>query len=588
MTDTWGRPAGPSSSTDYPPPRNRSGGDWWSRRPRRSRSDSKIAGVAGGLGRYLGVDPILFRVGFVALAILGGAGVLAYCLLWLLLPADGDDVSAGESLIGRGRSSVSPILAVGLALLILISISSSIQWGLPFWPVAIVAFIALHAARKQRRGPFRPGSDWQQRMHYTEEALRTNQWPAAGAQDPWQHGTQGTPGAQYEGRHGWQSQQQDWRQGKGWSGHRGGRGWGWGCNSTRSQDWSGEQSFGAMPTGGIPGPWPAGTKAPEAPEAPGATRSPFDTPAFWDQPGTGSSAMRTPGHPTTGSSSSTSSGTATGTSTAFTATPPSDAPSSDQAGSGAGANMLADPFGDPASQPRTPPAWDPLGAAPFAWDLPEIEVRQPGQVAVKKRTASPVLGRATMGLAFLTIGVQAVGIMAGWWTLGWGFIAATGLAIVGLGLLVQALSGRRLTLIGSGVLLSVLTVGLTLTGLTGTATIGTPSWAPTTQAAVQSEYHVSTGEAFLDLSGLQLTEGQSVTTSVDVDAGQARVLLPAGTNVKVDCVGNAGRVDCMGNVDEGFRNGRSFIENNPGYVGTVNLTVRVGVGNVEVSRAVAR
>jgi hypothetical protein len=58
--------------------------------------------------------------------------------------------------------------------------------------------------------------------------------------------------------------------------------------------------------------------------------------------------------------------------------------------------------------------------------------------------------------------------------------------------------------------------------------------------------------------------------------------------VKVDCVGNAGRVDCMGNVDEGFRNGRSFIENNPGYVGTVNLTVRVGVGNVEVSRAVAR
>ena len=100
------------------PPLHPSTRDWWSRRPRRSRSDSKVAGVAGGLGHYLGVDPILFRVGFVALTILGGAGILAYALLWLLLPAEGDEVSAGESLIGRGRSSVSPWLAAVLAVVI--------------------------------------------------------------------------------------------------------------------------------------------------------------------------------------------------------------------------------------------------------------------------------------------------------------------------------------------------------------------------------------------------------------------------------------------------------------------------------------
>ena len=169
-------------------------GDRWSRRPRRSRADSKVAGVAGGLGRYLGVDPILFRVGFVALTILGGAGVLAYCVLWLLLPADGDDVSAGESLIGRGRSSMSPALAVGLAIAIVISVTSSFSWGLPFWPALVVAVIAFHIARRQRRGPFRPGSDWEQRWG-SQHGFNRAHW--SGGQ-PWygQDQSAGEPGRQ--------------------------------------------------------------------------------------------------------------------------------------------------------------------------------------------------------------------------------------------------------------------------------------------------------------------------------------------------------------------------------------------------------
>ena len=62
------------------------GGDRWSRRPRRSTTDRKIAGVAGGLGRAIGVDPVLVRVGFVILTIFGGFGALLYVLGWLLLP----------------------------------------------------------------------------------------------------------------------------------------------------------------------------------------------------------------------------------------------------------------------------------------------------------------------------------------------------------------------------------------------------------------------------------------------------------------------------------------------------------------------
>jgi len=47
-------------------------------RPRltRSTSDSVIAGVAGGLGRHLGVDPLAIRIAFVILAFAGGLGIL--------------------------------------------------------------------------------------------------------------------------------------------------------------------------------------------------------------------------------------------------------------------------------------------------------------------------------------------------------------------------------------------------------------------------------------------------------------------------------------------------------------------------------
>jgi phage shock protein PspC (stress-responsive transcriptional regulator) len=43
-------------------------------------------GVCGGLAEYSGIDALLWRVGFVALTVLGGSGVLIYLLLWVLMP----------------------------------------------------------------------------------------------------------------------------------------------------------------------------------------------------------------------------------------------------------------------------------------------------------------------------------------------------------------------------------------------------------------------------------------------------------------------------------------------------------------------
>lgn len=50
-----------------------------------------IAGVCGGLGRYLGVDPVVIRIAAIALVFAGGAGLLLYLIGWVVMPLDEED-----------------------------------------------------------------------------------------------------------------------------------------------------------------------------------------------------------------------------------------------------------------------------------------------------------------------------------------------------------------------------------------------------------------------------------------------------------------------------------------------------------------
>jgi phage shock protein PspC (stress-responsive transcriptional regulator) len=56
------------------------------RRLHLSNSDRKIGGVCGGLGERLEIDPVLFRVAFILLALACGLGILLYIVLWILIP----------------------------------------------------------------------------------------------------------------------------------------------------------------------------------------------------------------------------------------------------------------------------------------------------------------------------------------------------------------------------------------------------------------------------------------------------------------------------------------------------------------------
>lgn len=56
------------------------------RRLYRSETDRMLAGVCGGLGEFFGVDPTLIRIGFIVLALAGGAGLPIYLAMWVVVP----------------------------------------------------------------------------------------------------------------------------------------------------------------------------------------------------------------------------------------------------------------------------------------------------------------------------------------------------------------------------------------------------------------------------------------------------------------------------------------------------------------------
>jgi phage shock protein PspC (stress-responsive transcriptional regulator) len=60
-----------------------------------------LAGVAGGLADYLDVDPTLVRIGFVALAFMGGLAVPLYLAGWLCIPDEDEGRSVAEDLLHR-------------------------------------------------------------------------------------------------------------------------------------------------------------------------------------------------------------------------------------------------------------------------------------------------------------------------------------------------------------------------------------------------------------------------------------------------------------------------------------------------------
>jgi len=129
-------PADQTPKGDAPPPPGDSPPGV--RRLTRSSSDKLVGGVAGGLGRYFGVDPILFRIAFVVLTFAGGVGALAYIGLLAFVPADDN-----SRIFGSGRTG-NVIGAVLLGILVLVLLGGPAFFlGPVLLPVALLVGIGI-------------------------------------------------------------------------------------------------------------------------------------------------------------------------------------------------------------------------------------------------------------------------------------------------------------------------------------------------------------------------------------------------------------------------------------------------------------
>ena len=73
---------------------------------RRSHAGALIGGVCAGIGRHTGIDPALVRLGWVIIALLGGAGLALYLAAWTIIPDE------------DGQHTIAPLLVFGLFLLL--------------------------------------------------------------------------------------------------------------------------------------------------------------------------------------------------------------------------------------------------------------------------------------------------------------------------------------------------------------------------------------------------------------------------------------------------------------------------------------
>jgi phage shock protein PspC (stress-responsive transcriptional regulator) len=87
----------------------------------RPREGRYLAGVCAAIGRATNTDPVLWRVLLAVLGFFGGVGILVYVAAWLIIPGEGDSASPVESMLGRGRSSMSPVTVIVLSILVAVS-----------------------------------------------------------------------------------------------------------------------------------------------------------------------------------------------------------------------------------------------------------------------------------------------------------------------------------------------------------------------------------------------------------------------------------------------------------------------------------
>lgn len=161
---------------------------------RRDRRSKVIAGVCGGLGRHLDIDPVIFRILFTVLSFVGGIGLLAYAFAWLFVPQEGTEQSEVHRMLTGSNPLLAVIAALGLGLGTLASISAltnGVQNTWPLWMLAAATVGVLiwrgdiKLGRSQTtRAPEQPPTWWQQPVGEAPDGPQASQGATTGGGEP--------------------------------------------------------------------------------------------------------------------------------------------------------------------------------------------------------------------------------------------------------------------------------------------------------------------------------------------------------------------------------------------------------------------
>ena len=111
----------------------------------RSKKDSIIGGVCGGIAEYFGIDPTLVRLLAILIVFIGGAGVIAYIIAWIIIPQNPEEVpeqevdySGTESHEDRNKHVWGGLILIFLGLFFLTRSFFPHFILVKFWPIILV------------------------------------------------------------------------------------------------------------------------------------------------------------------------------------------------------------------------------------------------------------------------------------------------------------------------------------------------------------------------------------------------------------------------------------------------------------------
>nr|MDT0661161.1 PspC domain-containing protein [Micromonospora sp. DSM 115978] len=535
-------------------------------RPRQGRY---LAGVCAAVGRATNTDPILWRVLLAVLGFFGGIGILVYVAAWLIIPAEGDTASPVESMLGRGKSSMSPVTVLVLGVLVAVMFGYIVTdaFRAVLLGVAILIGGALLLNREANRSPAGPpgptGGSWPAGF-----PTESGPVPPSPYSPPSPHG----PPSSYGPSPGAVPPPHDTAPSGDYPRYPVAEARGGPADDPTL-------SYGTVPAGSA-GPWAAagppahqgGADQPAAGQPP-ADSTPTSASGPQDRPlSPVGAAPAWPPAPTSGPA-------AGGTPSWAAGYPP--APVGGYRQPFAPRGPYAGPY---------PPGGSQSGGYPPASFPPGGPVPSPGKPP--KRPKPPRersrLGGATFSLIFVAIGVVAMLDLINAVPVGPSTYFAGVLLTIAGGLLVGTWFGRARWLIA---------LGLVAAAALGISTLaesydevrhdgGTVNWTPVDRATMANRYETRFGDAVLDLRQIDFTGDDSQIT-VQVDFGKLEVILPPEVDAMVELTIRAGDADVFGTRWSGFDEpSREFTDlgSDGAGGGELRLHVYVNAGDAEVTR----